>query len=73
MLFRVLKPGGRVHLATDRPDVDEYQRKVLATDPRWEVQETPWPFPFKTDQQLFSERKGIPYVTYSIVKSVAKT
>lgn len=69
MLHRIVKPGGRVHLATDRPDVDEYQRKVIASDPRWVLEETEWAFPFKTDQQLFSERKGIPYVTYSIVKA----
>jgi tRNA (guanine-N7-)-methyltransferase len=68
-LHRVLRVGGKVYLATDRPDVDMYQRKVLATDPRFEVSQEPWPFDFATDQQLFCLRKGIPFVQYSVVKA----
>jgi len=70
-LHRVLVPGGRLYLATDRADVDQQQRYQIASLPHErgfdirEVQEpADWPFDFKTDQQLFCERKGIPFVTY---------
>jgi tRNA (guanine-N7-)-methyltransferase len=67
MVYRVLQPGGCLYLATDRPDVDEYQRAVLAEDPRWNISDcndSTWPFEHRTDQQMFCDRKGIPYVRY---------
>ncbi len=68
MLHRVLVPGGKLWLATDREDVDAYQREVLAASRYFRLREvdatTPWPFPFATDQQMFCDAKGIPYVTY---------
>lgn len=67
MIHSVLAPGGCLYLATDRPDVDEYQRAVLAADPRWTVSDcddASWPFQQQTDQQMFCDRKGIPYVRY---------
>ncbi|MBN9400527.1 MAG: methyltransferase domain-containing protein ['Candidatus Kapabacteria' thiocyanatum] len=67
-VWRVLRPGGRLYLATDRPDVDEFQRHVLGSMPgvviRDVVVESDWPFPFVTDQQDFCHRKDIPYVRY---------
>jgi len=70
-LHRILVPGGRLYLATDRPDVDEQQRLHIAALPeenRFALhdvnQASDWPFDFKTDQQLFCERKNIPYVRY---------
>ncbi len=66
----VLKPGGRLYLATDRPDVDEYQRKVIKKHGLFEIHEVvepeDWPFDFTTDQQQFCDRKSIPYVKYYI-------
>lgn len=65
---RVLIPGGCLYLATDRPDVDEYQREVLGSHGGFSVVDgEPWPFPFKTDQQMFCDRKSIPYVQYMAV------
>lgn len=70
-LHRILVPGGRLYLATDRPDVDEQQRlqlEALPNDRRFEICEvsepSDWPFDFKTDQQQFCERKDIPFVRY---------
>lgn len=63
-LNRVLTPNGRLYLATDRPDVDEYQREVIAEHGIFTVHDlTPeeWPFAFTTDQQRFCHRKNIPY------------
>lgn len=68
ILHRVLVPGGRIWLATDREDVDAYQRQVLGASSHFRLGEVsstdPWPFPFATDQQMFCDAKGIPYVTY---------
>lgn len=70
---RVLKPGGALYLATDREDVDAYQRTVLAAHGSWAVTEpmsdAEWPFPFRTDQQKFCHRKDIPYVRYAARKA----
>jgi tRNA (guanine-N(7)-)-methyltransferase len=68
MVHRLLVPGGRLYLATDREDVDAYQREVLAESELFSVgplldNET-WPFRFTTDQQMFCDAKGIPYVRY---------
>lgn len=75
-LHRILVPGGRLYLATDRPDVDEQQRLQLASLPediRFEIHEvtetSDWPFDFETDQQQFCERKGIPFVRYYAVRA----
>lgn len=62
---RVLKPGGILYLMTDVPEVDEYQQEVLKEFGGFEFHYAAgdeWPFPFKTDQENFSLRKGIPYV-----------
>lgn len=68
MLHRVLLPGGRLWLATDRPEVDAYQRSMLADSELFSVSpyldSEDWPFPFATDQQMFCDDKGIPYVRY---------
>ena len=65
---RVLVPGGRLYMATDRPDVDEYQREVLLAHGGFTVvDDEPWPFAFATDQQMFCDRKNIPYVRYVAV------
>jgi tRNA (guanine-N7-)-methyltransferase len=65
MITRVLAPGGRLYLATDRPEVDAYQTAVieatggLAVSPLHEG--ASWPFEHRTDQQRFCDRKDIPY------------
>ena len=68
MLHRVLVPGGRLWLATDRPEVDDFQRKVLAGSDLFTVSphltDDEWPFPFTTDQQMFCQSKDIPYARY---------
>lgn len=68
MVSRVLVPGGKLFLATDRPEVDAYQRSVLAESDLFSVSENltsdQWPFPFTTDQQMFCDDKDIPYVRY---------
>ncbi len=73
-LHRVLVPGGRIWLATDRTEVDEHQREVLSRSDLFTVSDPVhaydpdrpdlWPFPFATDQQMFCDAKGIPYVLY---------
>lgn len=64
-VHRVLQSDGVLYLATDRTDVDAYQREVLTAHGGFEiVDHEPWPFAFRTDQQMFCERKDIPYVTY---------
>ena len=68
MVHRLLVPGGRLYLATDREDVDAYQREVLAESELFTVgpllDDETWPFRFTTDQQMFCDAKGIPYVRY---------
>jgi tRNA G46 methylase TrmB len=68
MVHRLLVPGGRLYLATDREDVDAYQREVLAESELFSVgpllDDETWPFRFTTDQQMFCDAKGIPYVRY---------
>jgi tRNA (guanine-N7-)-methyltransferase len=73
-LHRVLVPGGTLYMASDRPEVVEHQNDLISESGLFtvttavlnpETDKDAWPFEFKTDQQLFSERKGIPY-TYSI-------
>lgn len=65
---RVLIPGGTLYLATDRPDVDAYQREVLLAHGGFAiVDDAPWPFAMTTDQQQFCDRKNIPYVRYMAV------
>lgn len=62
---RMLKPNGTLSLATDVPEVDAYQLEILNGTSYFtvrEVDDTEWNVPFKTDQQLFSDRKSIPYV-----------
>jgi tRNA (guanine-N7-)-methyltransferase len=66
-LARVLTPEGALYLATDRPDVDEYQTGVIMQHGVFRLERldlATWPFAFATDQQLFCERKDIPYVLY---------
>lgn len=74
MLHRVLKPGARLWLATDREDVDVHQREVIGASPLFtlgpnETDQT-WPFPFCTDQQLFCDSRSIPYVRYSAIRNL---
>ncbi|MCX6141227.1 MAG: hypothetical protein NTX15_10445 [Candidatus Kapabacteria bacterium] len=68
ILHRVLVQGGRIWLATDRPEVDQHQREVLSRSDLFTVSpplsEEEWPFPFTTDQQMFCDSKSIPYVRY---------
>ncbi len=66
MLHRVMRPDAVLYLATDRPDVDEYQGQVIAahggfvlSDPH---DDDAWGLPGTTDQQRFCDRKNIPYV-----------
>lgn len=64
----VLIPGGILYLATDRPDVDAYQREVLTAHGGFDIVDgVEWPFEFRTDQQMFCDRKDIPYVRYMAV------
>jgi len=62
---RVLQPNGILYLMTDVPEVDEYQCGLLEQSGlfthRLVTNESEW-FPIKTDQELFSIEKGIPYV-----------
>lgn len=63
-LCRTLKPDGALYLATDREDVDAHQREVIAEHGVLSITDlspSDWPFPFKTDQQDFCDRKSIPY------------
>ncbi|MBM4178027.1 MAG: methyltransferase [Ignavibacteria bacterium] len=72
MVHRVLVPGGRLYLATDRENVDAYQREVLSASSLFSISplmdDTTWPFRFTTDQQMFCDAKGIPYVRYAAEK-----
>jgi tRNA (guanine-N7-)-methyltransferase len=64
VIDRVLKPDGRIYLATDVEEVDAYQRAVIADHGRFTistVDREEWPFAFTTDQQRFCHRKDIPY------------
>jgi len=73
MLHRVIMPGGRLWLATDRPDVDAHQREVIAESAHFTLgpdeSDQTWPFPFCTDQQLFCDSRSIPYVRYSALRN----
>jgi len=66
MIHRVLTPGGTLYLATDRPDVDDYQLQVLSQHGGFDVSESlddaTWGLDTSTDQQRFCDRKNIPYV-----------
>lgn len=65
MICRILAPNGRLYLATDRPEVDEYQTSVIQSTGGLHVGEqqpgTTWPFTERTDQQRFCDKKDIPY------------
>ncbi|MBK6291083.1 MAG: hypothetical protein IPH85_01505 [Ignavibacteria bacterium] len=71
-LHRVLVPGGRIWLASDRQEVVDHQNEILSSSELFTVvhpqehahSEDEWPFPFTTDQQMFCDDKGIPYVRY---------
>ncbi len=71
-LHRVLVPDGRIWLASDRQEVVDHQNEILSASELFNVvhpQENvdpgdAWPFPFTTDQQMFCDDKGIPYVQY---------
>jgi tRNA (guanine-N7-)-methyltransferase len=71
-LHRVLVPDGRIWLASDRQEVVDHQNEILSASELFTVvhpQENvdpgdAWPFPFTTDQQMFCDDKGIPYVQY---------
>lgn len=62
-VYRVLKPGGALHLATDVDYVHEYHNKVLNSFGKFEVREladrTEWNFP-NTNKENFCVRKNIP-------------
>lgn len=63
-ICRTLKTDGALYLATDREDVDLHQREIIAEYGGLKIRDlasSEWPFPFKTDQQDFCDRKGIPY------------
>ncbi|MCO6465364.1 MAG: hypothetical protein J5I53_01990 [Bradyrhizobiaceae bacterium] len=66
-LDRVMKVDGILYLASDRADVQEHQRDVIAEHGVFRFEEVSrdlWPFDFPTDQQSFCDRKGIPYGLY---------
>lgn len=62
---RVLQPTGTLYLMTDVPEVDEYQCELLDSTGLFThtpvTNDSDW-FTIKTDQELFSIEKGIPYV-----------
>ena len=63
---RVLRPDGILYLMTDVPEVDVVQREMLREHGVFEAEEcrndAVWGLPAKTDQELFSLKKNIPYV-----------
>lgn len=63
-IVRILQPSGSLFLATDVPEVDAYQQKLLARTGLFSIEEINgqenW-FPFATDHEAFCIRKGIPY------------
>lgn len=64
-LYRILKPGATLYMATDVDYVMANQLDVLRQDGRFKVslaEESKWPFDFPTDHQEFCDRKGIEYV-----------
>lgn len=71
---RVLKPSGRLYLATDRNDVDDFQRDMIVSHGALKLIDmnnesgTHWPFTFKTDHQSFCDRKAIEYTLYCAEK-----
>jgi tRNA (guanine-N7-)-methyltransferase len=62
--------GGVMYLMTDVPDVDEYQRGVMAQHGRFDYEvcehnasgDAAWGLPVRTNQEEFSRKKNIPYV-----------
>jgi tRNA (guanine-N7-)-methyltransferase len=70
-LYRILQPGGALYLMTDVPEVDMYQRMLLAEHGGFDIVEVTseelW-FPQRTDQELFCLSKGIPYVRLRCAK-----
>jgi tRNA (guanine-N7-)-methyltransferase len=62
---RILAPDGTLHLMTDVPDVDAYQRATLYKHGKFTFEvvenEAEWVLQAKTNHQEFCERKGIPY------------
>jgi tRNA (guanine-N7-)-methyltransferase len=70
-LVRVLQPGGVLHLATDVPEVEEYELQVLEEHGAFAIERSltteQWGFPFHTDQEKFCLAKGIPYNRFRAV------
>jgi tRNA (guanine-N7-)-methyltransferase len=63
---RIIKPEGTLYLMTDVPEVDEYQLALLAETRLFDVThihtDDDWHLQIRTDQEMFSQRKNIPYV-----------
>lgn len=63
---RVLRSDGTLYLMTDVPEVDIAQREIIHEHGVFTVQEcnddTAWGLTARTDQEIFSLRKNIPYI-----------
>ena len=70
-IHRVLKPGGKLYLMTDVPEVDEFQQKVLKDFGKFEfsyADSAAWDLPVKTNHEIFCEGRKIPFVRIICVK-----
>ena len=63
--YRVLKPGGKLHIATDVPEVDEYHREILRDFGRFDIicldKDEDWRLPI-TNKEKFCKKENIDYV-----------
>lgn len=68
---RVLKPGGKLYLMTDVPEVDEYQQKILNETGLFEFtynDKINWEPGVQTNHEIFCELKGIPFIRMTCSK-----
>ena len=71
---RILRPDGVLYLMTDVPEVDEYQRQVIAEHGYFSCtpisSDAEWDLGVRTDQERFCLKKNIPYVRLTCVPTV---
>jgi tRNA (guanine-N(7)-)-methyltransferase len=64
-IYRVLKPGGRLYLMTDVPEVDAFQQDVLSEFGAFEFSYAAgnqWDLPVRTNHEEFCMCKNIPFI-----------
>lgn len=64
-IHRVLKPGGKLYLMTDVPEVDEFQQEVLRVFGKFDfgyAEAEKWDLKVKTNHEIFCTERKIPFI-----------